>query len=506
MSNGDPLLVGRTQPPDNRATAATMLVHTGSAVGAQQASFWVQRGGALGDVAIRGENFSTSPGGGQTRVGVMGMVPATGDVGVLGTIEAGSPGVMFGEIGVMGFANTAGVVGKALGGIIEEGGEILGSSAGVYGEALQGTGVQGFATSGFGVVGQSTSRAGVTGASKSAAGVEGNSTNGVGVAGQSANTIGVWGSTNSGFAGVLGYASQRYGVIGESAQGIGVFGQSPTNAVRGVSNGPSGASIGVAGVSDKGTGVQGDSNYIGVGGRSTQGAGGWFTGPTGVLGISQQGYAVVGRSKLGVAGFFQGQVLVQGSLQVTGAKSAVVKHTDGSYRALFCVESAESMLQDFGEVTLRGESVFVKLGRDFAPLMKRDKYQVFLTAYGPEAVYVRKRTRDGFEIARHTSQAGVKANSVLIGYSIVGKRADLMPSRLPKVKLPAPPATLTAPKIQKPATPSALVKKQKPGAVTLPPQPKIATPNLKELSKSAPPVSASTKKANRNVSQHEEGK
>jgi hypothetical protein len=240
MSNGDPLRVGLTQPPDNRATAATMLVHTGSAFGTQSASFWVQRlGKPSAAAAIRGENLSTGPEA-QTRVGVMGMVPATGDIGVLGTILVGTPGVMFGDVGVMGVANTGGVVGKGLGGIIEEGGKILGSSVGVFGESLQGTGVQGVATSGFGVVGQSSSRAGVTGASESAAGVEGNSTTGVGVVGQSANTIGVWGATNSGFAGVLGYASQGYGVIGESAQGVGVFGQSPTNAVRGVSNGPSG--------------------------------------------------------------------------------------------------------------------------------------------------------------------------------------------------------------------------------------------------------------------------
>ena len=110
---------------------------------------------------------------------------------------------------------------------------------------------------------------------------------------------------------------------------------------------------------------------------------------------------------------------------------------------------------------------------------------------------MRKRTRDGFEIARHNPPAGAKANSVLIGYSIVGRRADLAPSRLPKVKLPASSAKITGPKIQKLATLSTLVKKQKPGAATLPPRPKIATLNLKELAKSAPRVSANTKKANR---------
>jgi hypothetical protein len=160
-----------------------------------------------------------------------------------------------------------------------------------------------------------------------------------------------------------------------------------------------------------------------------QGTGGWFTGQkAGVVGVSDQGYAVVGKSAQGGAGLFYGRVLIAGSLQVTGTKNAVVKHTDGSYRALFCVESAECMLQDFGEVTLKGASVFVKLQRDFAPLIKRDKYQVFLTTYGPEAVYVRKRTRDGFEIARHNPPAGAKANSVL-DFSTMGEleRNDVKP-------------------------------------------------------------------------------
>jgi hypothetical protein len=487
MSNGDPLLVGVGQPPDNRASAATVLVHTGSVFGTQSNSFWVQRVGApIGTAAVRGDNFSTGTKGGQTIAGVMGMINAPGgDVGVLGA-ASGQSNIMWGEIGVMGVTSSFGVVGQGLGGLLEQDGEFIGSSVGVQGECDDGIGVQGVATNGFGVVGRSNSRAGVTGTSESDAGVEGNSMTGVGVLGQSGNTIGVWGLTTSGFAGVRGSSSRGYGVLAESAQGVAVLGQSPTNAVQGVSNGPAAASIGVAGISDKGNGVQG---------MSTQGAGGWFTGRAGVVGVSDQGYAVVGKSAQGGAGLFFGRVLIQGSLQVTGSKNAVVKHTDGSHRALFCVESAESVLQDFGEVTLKGASVFVKLARDFAPLIKRNKYQVFLTTYGPEAVYVRKRTRDGFEIARHTPRAGAKVNSVLVGYCIVGRRADLRPTRLPRVKLPAPPAELTGPKIQKPATPSALVKQQKPGAATLPPRPKISTPNLKELAKSAPRTSAKRRKA-----------
>ena len=159
MSNGDSLLVGRGQPPDNRATSATVLVHNGSVFGTQSSAFWVQRLGApIGTAAIRGDNFSTGPKGGKTVAGVMGMIRAggSGDIGVLGTAASGPP-VLMGEIGVMGVTNSFGVVGKGLGGLVD-GAEFTESSVGVQGES-DGIGVQGVATSGFGVVGRSSSRA-----------------------------------------------------------------------------------------------------------------------------------------------------------------------------------------------------------------------------------------------------------------------------------------------------------------------------------------------------------
>src|SRR5215217_5770138 len=101
MSNGDPFLVGITQPPNNRATAATLLVHNGSAFGTQQTAFWVQRFGAPAcSAAVRGDNFSTNPTTGTTRSGVLGMTTAASDgIGVLGA-SSGSPNLFFGETGV----------------------------------------------------------------------------------------------------------------------------------------------------------------------------------------------------------------------------------------------------------------------------------------------------------------------------------------------------------------------------------------------------------------------
>jgi len=516
MPNGDPLRIGLDQPPDNRATSATVLVHNGSVFGTQTSAFWVQRLGApIATSAIRGDNFSTGPANGQQITGVTGVIqPPAGMIGVLGAATASAGNIMWGEMGVVGVTNTFGVVGQGLGSVLEEGGKIVTSSVGVLGQCNDGIGVQGVATTGFGIIGQSTERAGVTGSSVSAAGVEarsedfhamvavaqggigayGVSTDGSGVVGESSTGVGVEATTYSGIAAVHGSASRGYGVWAESTQGVGILGKSPTNAIQGISDGPAGASIGVAGISDQGAGVQGDSNNIGVAGRSTQGAGGWFTGRVGVVGDSPAGFAIVGRSTQGVAGLFLGQLVVQGSLSVTGAKAAVVKHKDGSYRTLFCLESAESMLQDFGEVVIKGASVRVTLRADFAPLIKRNGYQVFLTSYGPETPYVRKRTSNSFEIARVSATAKSTQPSLRVGYSIVARRGDLPNNRLPKVKLPRELSRISAPTIQRVAKLPSPVRKLNVRMKPLPPVPKIATPDLQKLSESAPPLPAANRK------------
>jgi hypothetical protein len=182
MSDGDPLSIGMQQPPFNRATASTLLVHTGSIFGDQSNSLWVQRlATPIGTAAIRGDNFSTGPKGGQTIAGVMGMITAPpGDVGVLGVTAAGEP-ANSGAIGVMGVTGSFGVVGKSLGAL---------SSAGVVGDCDAGIGVHGITISGFAVLGQSTSGIGVTGTSVSDVGVEGGCDSGTGVFGHSRSAMG----------------------------------------------------------------------------------------------------------------------------------------------------------------------------------------------------------------------------------------------------------------------------------------------------------------------------
>ena len=391
MTNGDPLAIGITQFPYNRATASTALIHDGSAFGTQNSALWVQRlGTPIGVAAVRGDNFSTGPSAGQTLSGVLGMVTARDNgVGVLGGASAG-PKLFFGETGVLGVTNSFGVVGRSLLGVIVEDGGTLIAGTGVVGESDDGVGVHGVvSTGGWGVIGQSAGRAGVTGSSRDGVGVEGRS--------------------DEGLAGVHGSSSDRYGVYGESQNGVGVLGTSPTNAVQGVSTGTSGPAIGVSGYCQTGQGV---------------------------LGGSETGIGIGGRSQSGWAGYFEGNVIVQGDFYVSGRKSAAVPHPDGSLRSLFCLESPESYFEDFGEAVLTGESVRVALDEDFAALVRRGRYQVFLTSYGPQALYVSRRDADGFEIARVPGDARRKLRAIRVGYRIVARRRDLRPARLPKVATP----------------------------------------------------------------------
>jgi hypothetical protein len=379
----------------------------------------------------------------------------------------------------MGVANSFGVVGRSLVGVVVEEQNILVSGVGVAGLCDRGVGVHGVSTSGWGIIGESNGRAGVTGKSITGVGVEARSEqshglqaaaqNGVGVLGDSVSNngvmgrsgggIGVEGESQQGLAGVRGRSAGLFGVIGESGQGVGVAGVSQTNAIQGWSTGTGGASIGVAGWSQGGAGVQGSSNTgIGVSGSSP---GGW-------------------------AGYFEGNVLVRGNFYVTnGSKSAAVKHRDGTQRALYCLESPESYFEDFGEAELTGESLVVKLERDFAALVKRNQYQVFLTSYGPEALYVRKRGAAGFEIARVNGGAGGKQRAIGVGYRIVARRADLKPERLPKLTLPGRTAALTRP--DPVAVRTRRVRVSPPARLDpLPARPRTPSLDLKSLAKAKP--------------------
>ena len=248
-------------------------------------------------------------------------------------------------------------------------------------------GVAGFGNSGFGVLGFSDSNAGVVGRSNGAMGVWGEGHENLGVLGTSRSSVGVGGYSQSSEGvhgesasdvGVKGFSPGTIGVFGESPNGLGVLGRSIAGAgVTGQSN----AAAGVEGGSTGGPGVSGESaNDIGVVGRSPQTGMLGESNKIGVLGRSTDGVGVRGQSSAGVgisgsvadprglAGHFRGRVLVDGDFTVTGAKGAVVPHPDGSHRLFCAIESPESWFEDFAEGKLEDGRAESEVALDFALL------------------------------------------------------------------------------------------------------------------------------------------
>ena len=345
---------------------------------------------------------------------------------------------------------------------------------------------------------------GVLGLSNFDIGVQGLSNYKEGVRGRSGlySTAGVFGENGSpGFENVLG----GIGVFGENgstnsaANGIGVFGRvdaATSVGVRGINTAGSPGAVAVQGLSQSGSGpgigVHGKSGGIGVEGDSTNSVGviGRATAPgnphPGVIGSATNGYGVFGFSansngiagqsgggaagcvgfagapggygiyggiavQGGYAGGFAGPVLVVGDFTATGgAKSAAVPHPDGTHRRLYCLESPESLFEDFGEGKLVGGKAEVKLDPDFAAVVHNDKYFVFLTEVGDSGgLYVSGLTSSGFEVREQKGGA----SSLDFDYRLVGRRKDIPAPRLEKVKLPEPIKELVKPELPKPPEP-----------------------------------------------------
>jgi hypothetical protein len=196
-------------------------------------------------------------------------------------------------------------------------------------------------------------------------------------------------------------------VVGGSASNIGVLG------VHGTIHGLSPFSL---------AGVAGDSaDTPGVAGRSDTDAG--------VRGESRSGAAIHGisTSPSGVAGQFDGNVIVNGDLNVTGAKSAVVQSRDGSLRRLYAVESPESWFEDFGTGQLKDGHAQVRLDTSYAELIRGDDYRVFLTPLGDcKGLYADARSAQGFDVRE--LQGGTSC--IKFDYRVVAKRADIAAPRL----------------------------------------------------------------------------
>ncbi len=309
---------------------------------------------------------------------------------------------------------------------------------GVYGYA-PGNPYPGFGTVTGGVFGSSDHGFGVRGLSNSWSGVYGESAASYGVSGWSQTTSGMYGQAgfNPGpvptlvnVAGVVGSSDQQAGVIGTS-QFVGVYGycgapgpmMNAGNGVEGHSANGTGV-VGVAGAPGPVPTVVG--NIAGVIGSSDQ--------HTGIIGTAINGVGVVGYSEtqIGVygetdatggssyAGYFKGNLYVTGQI-FAGIKDAIVPFPDGTHRVLHCMESPEHWFEDFGAGKLKRGRAVVKLDTEFAKVIKRDDYKVFLTPEGDcRGLYVRKSAAR-FEVR----EFGGGTSSIAFSYRIVGRRRDI---------------------------------------------------------------------------------
>jgi hypothetical protein len=228
--------------------------------------------------------------------------------------------------------------------------------------------------------------------------------------GESSIGIGVQGSSSNGY-GVYGTSQQRAGVRGHSIDDVGVIGTCgdvlglPGPTVPNLDNragvfGTSDARNGVIGTSTSGVGVVGlSANYVGIVGLATNpGA---------------------------RAGYFGGDVVVNGTFSAF-VKNGVVAFPDGSQRVLHCMESPEHWFEDFGSAKLTRGRAVVKLDADFAKVIKRGDYRVFVTPEGDcRGLYVRRKRTNSFEVRELT---GGKS-SVAFSYRIVGRRKDIKQHR-----------------------------------------------------------------------------
>ena len=452
MADGDPLILGNR----NRSDDITLLERSGT-IARFALSIINSNGGGLraratGEAAtgVRGEATVGTGSHGQSDSGIGVLGEARGSVssaegvvglgvdnnGVRGTSDSGIGvrGESTNEAGVAGVSKSAdGVLGSAAGSVGVRGAS--GSSYAVHGEASQGVGVKGTGLH-YGVIGDA-SFAGVKGSS-TGYGVFGESSTGYGVCGASAGGAGVRGATNTG-TGVEGVSSGKFGMYGYAPVGTGMHGESI------VSTGVAGVSIrgsGVSGISNRLIGVRGESRQIGVYGVSNPSErvafpGGYIT-PKGVVGTSDEGIGVVGGSYGGGwAAVFQGRTQIFGDLSVSGRKSAVVPHPDGTHRLTYCVEATESWFEDFGRASLKGGAATVEIDPDFAALIDPDDYHVYLTPEGPtEGLYIDGRSPGSFNVREQREGS----SSIDFSYRIVARRKDVPRDRL-KVFEPPPPVS-----------------------------------------------------------------
>ena len=137
------------------------------------------------------------------------------------------------------------------------------------------------------------------------------------------------------------------------------------------------------------------------------------------------------------AGEFRGDVIIDGSLLVLGAKSAVVPAPGGGLQQLYCVEAPEPWFEDMGESVVVDGVAEVRLDAAYVKAI-RGSYQVQLTSYAPAMLWIADRKRDRF-VVRAVEQAGAKSQRrIAFSWRVVARRGDIKGRRFAKVQLPRP--------------------------------------------------------------------
>jgi hypothetical protein len=206
---------------------------------------------------------------------------------------------------------------------------------------------------------------------------------------------------------------------------VGVYGLGGAGNAPGVL-GQAGSAVadGVHGFSVSGNGVLGESGN-GVGVRATS------TSSTALVAVGTTGLFASSSALGGTAGQFDGNVVINGNLTVTGAKNAAVSFPDGSQRRLYCVESPESWFEDFGFGELSNGEAQVPLDLRFSTIVEGEGYHVFITEYEDDnALYVTQRPSAGF-VVRAKSQTATGTFS----YRVVAKRRDIRAPRFEEVQV-----------------------------------------------------------------------
>jgi hypothetical protein len=347
--------------------------------------------------------------------GVRGTNNLTGD-GVSGTSQGGNG--VYGETDTLGNVPSQGKVGSGVFGLANPWGY------GVLGYSPRGpAAVSGFSDEGFGVFGQSNSDSGI--------GVygRGGDVKGVGVSGQGrtgmAGTGTSLGVVGNGSTGIQGNGDPNYGIgvsgtgsTGVSGTGIlGVQGQGDPSFGIGVSG------SGFVGLSGDGfTGVMGGGDLFGVAGTLKAGAGGVLgagvggmgtSTQTGVSGISENGRGIWGQSTngsgiegystAGHAGWFNGDVNINGKLSKSGG-GFKIDHPlapEAMYLNHSFVESPDMKNFYDGEVVLgpNGDAT-VELPRWFEALNADFHYQLTPIGGGAPQLHIASEVRRGrFRIA-----------------------------------------------------------------------------------------------------------